>query len=157
MTNKTEMVSVPRELIHTAVNGYVQAQGPALNELRELLLNTPPSDATHYWPRCPDKKRQWRKLEDGWWCVYCGFKWLRLDHAMEEEYLPIASPAEDVRPLVDGPQQKCLLPVQVAPPHPPRHTGFMQPGRETPGYTIEQMKEYGAACVAAFIKQTAQQ
>jgi len=38
-------------------------------------------------------------------------------------------------------------------PHPPRHTGFLQPDREVPGYTVEQIKEYGAACVAAFAKQ----
>lgn len=100
MSSKTELVSVPRKLLDIAVNGYVQAQGHAVNELRELLLNTPPSDATHYWPRCPDKKRQWRRLEDGWWCECCGFEWLRLDGAMEEEYLPIAAPAEDVSAVV---------------------------------------------------------
>lgn len=38
-------------------------------------------------------------------------------------------------------------------PHPPRHLGFLEPEREVPGYTIEQMKEYGAACVAALSKQ----
>lgn len=117
MSSKTELVSVPRKLLDIAVNGYVQAQGHAVNELRELLLNTPPSDATHYWPRCPDKKRQWRKLEDGWWCEYCGFEWLRLDGALEEEYLPISAPAEDVRPLVTEPLDRCSCPV-CWPDHP---------------------------------------
>lgn len=37
--------------------------------------------------------------------------------------------------------------------HPPRHWGFLEPKREVPGHTIEQMKEYGAACVEACTKQ----
>jgi hypothetical protein len=44
-----------------------------------------------------------------------------------------------------------LLPALL--PHPPRHWGFLEPERKVPGYTLEQMKEYGAACVAAFNKQ----
>jgi hypothetical protein len=55
-----------------------------------------------------------------------------------------------------GNQQR-LLPLALVLPHPPRHWGFLQPEHEIPGYTIEQMKEYGAACVAAFIKQNAKQ
>jgi hypothetical protein len=54
-------------------------------------------------------------------------------------------------------RQQQLLPPTFVRPHPPRHWGFLQPEREVPGYTIEQMKEYGAACVAAFIKQNAKQ
>ncbi|WP_193752140.1 hypothetical protein, partial [Pseudomonas abietaniphila] len=38
-------------------------------------------------------------------------------------------------------------------PHPPRHWGFLQPEREVPGYTIEQMKEYGALCAAEALRQ----
>jgi hypothetical protein len=53
--------------------------------------------------------------------------------------------------------QSNLLPPQTLLPHPPRHWGFLQPEREVPGYTLEQMKEYGAQCVAAFIKQNAPQ
>lgn len=49
--------------------------------------------------------------------------------------------------------QQRLLPAVFIQPHPPRHTGFLQPERAIPGYTLEQMKEYGAACVAAFIEQ----
>jgi hypothetical protein len=37
-------------------------------------------------------------------------------------------------------------------PHPPRHEGFLQPEREVPGYTIEQMKEYGALCAAEALR-----
>ncbi len=50
------------------------------------------------------------------------------------------------------PAQKTLLPPTIVLPHPPRHWGFLQPNREVPGYTLDQMKEYGAACVAEFIK-----
>lgn len=53
--------------------------------------------------------------------------------------------------------QDTLLPPHTMLPHPPRHTGFLQPNREVPGYTIEQMKEYGAACVEAFAKQNGDQ
>jgi hypothetical protein len=41
-------------------------------------------------------------------------------------------------------------------PHPPRHWGFLEPNHEVPGYTLEQMKEYGAACIAAFAKHNTQ-
>lgn len=64
-----------------------------------------------------------------------------------------AAPAEDFRAVVDESVQRKLLPLAFVQPHPPRHEGFLQPAREIPGYTIEQMKEYGAQCVAAFIKQ----
>jgi len=37
MTNKT--ITLPRELVDTAVNGYVQEQGHALNKIRELLAS----------------------------------------------------------------------------------------------------------------------
>ena len=53
--------------------------------------------------------------------------------------------------------QQRLLPPAFVQPHPPRHEGFLQPEREVPGYTIEHMKEYGAQCVAAFIKQNSMQ
>lgn len=46
-----------------------------------------------------------------------------------------------------------LLPPQTLLPHPPRHWGFLQPQREVPGYTIEQMKEYGALCAAEALRQ----
>lgn len=39
-------------------------------------------------------------------------------------------------------------------PHPPRHSGFMEPDREVPGYTLEQMLEYGRTCAAEALKQT---
>lgn len=38
-------------------------------------------------------------------------------------------------------------------PHPPRHQGFLQPEREVPGYTLDQMKEYGALCAADALRQ----
>lgn len=62
-------------------------------------------------------------------------------------------------PLYRQPQRipTQLFPVKPVLPHPPRHTGFLQPDREVPGYTVEQMKEYGAACVAAFAKQNGDQ
>jgi hypothetical protein len=46
-----------------------------------------------------------------------------------------------------------LLPAHTVLPHPPRHEGFLQPEREVPGYTLEQMKEYGAACAAEALRQ----
>jgi hypothetical protein len=49
--------------------------------------------------------------------------------------------------------QQRLLPATFIQPHPPRHWGFLQPEREVPGYTIEQMKEYGAQCAAEALRQ----
>lgn len=96
----------------------------------------------------------------------------RLAHATgsKELHALLAAPAGDVRAVVDGPltdegtmlqvlepQQQRLLPASFIQPHPPRHYGFLQPEREVPGYTIEQMKEYGAQCAAAFVRQTTNQ
>lgn len=77
-----------------------------------------------------------------------------------------SAPSVDVRAVVDGPltdegtmvqvlepQQQKLLPHHALLPHPPRHWGFLQPEREVPGYTIEQMKEYGALCAAEALRQ----
>ncbi|MDB5997214.1 MAG: hypothetical protein JWP42_4350 [Pseudomonas sp.] len=50
------------------------------------------------------------------------------------------------------PAQKSLLPPTIVLPHPPRHWGFLEPNREVPGYTLEQMLEYGRACVKEFMK-----
>lgn len=47
-----------------------------------------------------------------------------------------------------------LIPRQFILPHPPRHSGFLEPNREEPGYTLEQMKEYGRVCVEEFVKQS---
>jgi len=49
--------------------------------------------------------------------------------------------------------QQRLLPPVIVLPHPPRQWGFLQPEREVPGHTIEQMKEYGAACAAEALRQ----
>ncbi|WP_175500142.1 hypothetical protein [Pseudomonas sp. NFACC02] len=49
--------------------------------------------------------------------------------------------------------QQRLLPPAIVLPHPPRHWGFLQPEREVPGYTLEQMKEYGALCAAEALRQ----
>ncbi|WP_460044191.1 DUF4194 domain-containing protein [Pseudomonas sp. S2_H01] len=46
-----------------------------------------------------------------------------------------------------------LLPHHTLLPHPPRHWGFLQPEREVPGYTLDQMKEYGAKCAAEALRQ----
>ena len=46
-----------------------------------------------------------------------------------------------------------LLPHHTLLPHPPRHWGFLQPEREVPGYTLDQMKEYGALCAAEALRQ----
>jgi hypothetical protein len=46
-----------------------------------------------------------------------------------------------------------LLPHHTLLPHPPRHEGFLQPEREVPGYTLDQMKEYGAVCAAEAFRQ----
>jgi hypothetical protein len=54
------------------------------------------------------------------------------------------------------PAQKPLLPPTIILAHPPRPWGFLEPNREVPGYTLDQMKEYGAACVAEFIKHNIQ-
>ncbi|WP_440090103.1 hypothetical protein [Pseudomonas fragariae (ex Marin et al. 2024)] len=47
-----------------------------------------------------------------------------------------------------------LIPKKITLPHPPRHTGFLQPEREVPGYTLEQMIEYGKACAIQAVKQS---
>lgn len=47
-----------------------------------------------------------------------------------------------------------LIPHDVTLPYPPRHMGFLEPEREVPGYTLEQMLEYGRACAAEALKQT---
>lgn len=47
-----------------------------------------------------------------------------------------------------------LTPIAVTLPYPPRHMGFLEPDRELPGYTLEQMLEYGRACAAEALKQT---
>ncbi|MDU8358027.1 hypothetical protein [Pseudomonas syringae group sp. J309-1] len=47
-----------------------------------------------------------------------------------------------------------LMPVAVTLPHPPRHMGFLGPDREVPGYTLEQMLDFGRACAAEALKQT---
>jgi hypothetical protein len=49
--------------------------------------------------------------------------------------------------------QGTLLPHHTLLPHPPRHWGFLQPEREVPGYTLEQMMEYGAQCAAEALRQ----
>lgn len=67
---------------------------------------------------------------------------LRLDHPERK-----ASPP---------PAQESLLPPTVILPHPPRHWGYLAPKGEVPAYTLEQMLEYGRACVAEFIKHNPQ-
>ncbi|WP_162864989.1 hypothetical protein [Pseudomonas viridiflava] len=47
-----------------------------------------------------------------------------------------------------------LIPRKLTLPHPPRHSGFLQPEREVPGYTLEQMIEYGKACAVEAVKQS---
>lgn len=88
-SSNTEMVRVPRALVHVAVNGYVQEQGHALNELRELLLNTPLEGATHRYPGETNRSRQWRRQVGGVWCESLNGEWAPLDDAMVERYVPI--------------------------------------------------------------------
>jgi hypothetical protein len=106
MTNKTEQVSVPRELA---------------NAIYDLLA-------------CPQHH-------------------VRADYIAAYKLLHeiLAAPPEDVRAVL--PTQSRLLPNHTALPHPPRHWGFFQPGRKVPGYTLEQMKEYGAQCAAEALRQ----
>ncbi|MCQ2999781.1 hypothetical protein NLO98_08425 [Pseudomonas syringae] len=47
-----------------------------------------------------------------------------------------------------------FIPAGVTLPPPPRHMGFLEPEREVPGYTLEQMLEYGRVCAAEALKQT---
>jgi len=47
-----------------------------------------------------------------------------------------------------------LIPRWAVLPHPPRHAGFLQPDREVPGYTLEQMLEYGRVCAIEAVKQS---
>lgn len=47
-----------------------------------------------------------------------------------------------------------LMPVAITFPHPPRHEGFLEPERDVPGYTLEQMLEFGRVCAAEALKQT---
>jgi hypothetical protein len=54
------------------------------------------------------------------------------------------------------PAQKSLLLPTIILPYPPRHWGFLEPNREVSGYTLEQMLEFGAACVAELIKHNCQ-
>lgn len=49
--------------------------------------------------------------------------------------------------------QLTLLPPRIILPYPPRHHGFIGSTREVPGYTIEQMMEFGLACIAEFKRQ----
>lgn len=51
-------------------------------------------------------------------------------------------------------QQLNLIPRPVTLPHPPRHTGFLEPDRQAPGYTLEQIIEYGKACAIEAVKQS---
>ncbi|MEE4652786.1 hypothetical protein V2L06_20385 [Pseudomonas alliivorans] len=53
-----------------------------------------------------------------------------------------------------GSQQLDLIQRSITLPHPPRHTGFMEPDRQVPGYTLEQMLEYGKACAIEAVKQS---
>jgi hypothetical protein len=78
-----------------------------------------------------------------------GSDWLAAK--MVEKWNTRAALPEDVRSVL--PAQSRLLPNHTALPHPPRHEGFLQPGREVPGYTLEQMKEYGAVCAAEALRQ----
>ncbi|WGV20471.1 hypothetical protein QIY50_24955 [Pseudomonas putida] len=96
-SSNTEMVSVPRALVNVAVNGYVQEQGHALNELRQLLIDTPPTGATHRYPspELVNSTRQWRRMVDGQWCEYLNGEWAPLDFAMVENYLPIEKQNQD--------------------------------------------------------------
>lgn len=123
MTNKTEQVSVPRELLE-----------------RVLSYAWFPSGEVSV------------------------FDMRRIDR--EQSSAILAAPPEDVRAVVDGPltdegtmvqvlepQKQKLLPPHTLLPHPPRHEGFLQPEREVPGYTLEQMKEYGALCAAEALRQ----
>lgn len=53
-----------------------------------------------------------------------------------------------------GSQQLDLIRRAITLPHPPRHTGFMEPDRQVPGYTLEQMLEYGKTCAIEAVKQS---
>jgi len=47
-----------------------------------------------------------------------------------------------------------LIPPQIDLPYPPRHTGFIGADREVPGYTLEQVIEYGRLCAAEALRQS---
>ncbi|MCD5994204.1 hypothetical protein KDX38_10750 [Pseudomonas sp. CDFA 602] len=51
-------------------------------------------------------------------------------------------------------QQLDLIQRPATLPHPPRHTGFLEPDRQVPGYTLEQILEYGKACAIEAVKQS---
>ncbi|WP_268797557.1 hypothetical protein [Pseudomonas huanghezhanensis] len=92
------------------------------------------------------------------------FKWLPgvLAKSNGQCYDVMFSEVDGYTPLYRRAKRKLSMPGQLFPvtpvlPHPPRHTGFFLPDREVPGYTLEQMKEYGAMCVAAFARQIGEQ
>ena len=136
MTNKVEMVSVPRELLERALSAIEQVG------YQDKFID---------YTFTGEVKRELESLE--------------VCRSQPEEY--------EIRTLYRRPQppvvtqcsevsQQCsehlrkqgkLLPTHTLLPHPPRHEGFLQPEREVPGYTAEQMKEYGAACAAEALRQ----
>lgn len=97
MTNNQTIGSVTREVLETALRDAQLVRFPTdkqVLELRALLdahdaLHAQPADATHYYPKVPCS-RKWRKQIEGAWHEWCGGKWLPLDHAMADDYLPVA-------------------------------------------------------------------
>ncbi|MDR6580730.1 hypothetical protein [Pseudomonas extremaustralis] len=92
MTTNQTIDGVPRKLLEDMLNPC--ADFATHERLRALLdaydaQHAKPVDATHYYPKVSGS-RKWRKLVDGAWCEWCGGAWLLLDHAMVDDYVPVA-------------------------------------------------------------------
>jgi hypothetical protein len=194
MTNKSEMVSVPRELAQELddllyiltghdshpkmIRKYGEEFWVALDKLRNPLckaLAAPPEDAR----AVVDEPVQIIAVavtreddEEG-----LRLEWLLEGGISELEFagtvlfaMPEANDLCDEdgsaelhrRPQRSEVSPQCseqvltqgkLLQPHTTLPHPPRHWGFLQPEREVPGYTLEQMKEYGSLCAAEALRQ----
>jgi len=152
MTNNTQVVSVPRELLEH-LHQHEDCPVEFIDALRRVLA-APAEDVR---TAVDEPVAEVDESDDGLFIDFIygkdgnplqrGDKLYRRPSPLCSEVAPQCS--EQVR------IQAGILPAVL--PHPPRPTGFLQPDREVPGYTIEQMKEYGAACVAAFAKQNGDQ
>jgi len=78
MNNKT--ISLPVELVDKAVNGYVQEQGHALNEIRELLAAFLSNQSA------PADKGQCEPV--AYLCQGKGSKWLQYGSTVSDPWLP---------------------------------------------------------------------
>ncbi|MFK3794786.1 hypothetical protein [Pseudomonas sp. NPDC088444] len=105
---------------------------------------------------CPagvTSNRDWHRVivDHGEHCPLKDYDDLMMTPASDDQLLLVVRDW-NMRATARQHQKRPLLSAFIQ-PHPPRHKGFLQPDREVPGFTLEQMKEYGAACVAGFIEQ----